>query len=143
MPAYTTATAMLDPSHVCDLCCNLRQCWILNPPSEARDRTRILMDTMLGSLSHSGNPRFSFFKEKSYCFPQRLPHVLLLTTEHTSLNFSPFSSIFHYFIYFFKLKLIYDMPISAIQQSGPVIYIQMTLKTYKEFALWLSGNESN
>ena len=35
--AYTTATAAQDPSRICDLCYSLRQCWILNPLSEARD----------------------------------------------------------------------------------------------------------
>ena len=34
---YTTATAMPDPSRSCNLCYSLRQCWILNPLSEARD----------------------------------------------------------------------------------------------------------
>ena len=40
LPAYTTATATLDLSLICNL-----QCRILNPLSEARDRTRVLMDT--------------------------------------------------------------------------------------------------
>ena len=35
LPAYITATAMADPSYVCDL--HRRQRWILNPLSEARD----------------------------------------------------------------------------------------------------------
>ena len=39
LPAYATATATRDPSHVCDLHPSLRQCWILNPLIEARDRT--------------------------------------------------------------------------------------------------------
>ena len=42
--AYSTATAMPDPSHVCDLHHSSRQHWILDPLSEARDRTCILMD---------------------------------------------------------------------------------------------------
>ena len=37
--AYTTATAMPDLSHVCNLHHNSQQCWILIPPSEARDPT--------------------------------------------------------------------------------------------------------
>ena len=41
--AYTTATAMQDPSQICNLCCSSRQLWILNPRSEAGDRTCILM----------------------------------------------------------------------------------------------------
>ena len=35
--AYTTATAMPDLSHVCDLHHSSWQHWILNPLSEARD----------------------------------------------------------------------------------------------------------
>ena len=45
MPAYTTATATGDPSHVCDKHHSSWQCWIPNPLREARDQTRILMDT--------------------------------------------------------------------------------------------------
>jgi len=45
LPAYTTATAMLDQSCICDLCHSLWQCWILNPLSGARDQTHILLDT--------------------------------------------------------------------------------------------------
>ena len=37
LPAYTTATAMQDPSHICDLCHSSRQLQVLNPLSEARD----------------------------------------------------------------------------------------------------------
>ena len=43
---YAIAMATLDPSH---LPCSLWQHRILNPLSEARDRTRILMDSMSGS----------------------------------------------------------------------------------------------
>ena len=49
LPAHATATATRDPSHICDLACS--SCWILNPLSEARDPTYILMDT-----SHTLNP---------------------------------------------------------------------------------------
>ena len=54
LPAYTTATATWDISCICDLCFSLRQHWILNPLSKARDRTSILMDIswVLNSLSH-------------------------------------------------------------------------------------------
>ena len=47
--AYTTATAILDPSRICDIHQSLRQCQIFNSPSEARDQTCILMDTISGS----------------------------------------------------------------------------------------------
>ena len=42
--AYATATATRDPSHICNLHHSSWRCWILNPLSEVRDRTCILMD---------------------------------------------------------------------------------------------------
>ena len=44
LPAYTTATAMGDLSHICDLHHSSWQRQILNPLSKARDWTCILMD---------------------------------------------------------------------------------------------------
>ena len=46
LPAYATATAVWDPSRVCDLHHGSGQCQIPNQPSEARDQTHILMDTL-------------------------------------------------------------------------------------------------
>ena len=43
LPAYATATAMWDPSRICDLHHRSRQHRILNPLRKARDRTRNLM----------------------------------------------------------------------------------------------------
>ena len=37
LPAYTTATAMWDLSHVCDLHHSSQKCQILNPVTGARD----------------------------------------------------------------------------------------------------------
>ena len=45
LPACTTATAKWDLSLICDLYHSSWQRWILNPLCEARDQTRILMDT--------------------------------------------------------------------------------------------------
>ena len=44
---YTTATVMQDLRGVCDLHHSSQQHKILNPLSEARDRTQVLMDTCL------------------------------------------------------------------------------------------------
>ena len=49
LPAYATAIAMQNLSLNYDLRQSLQQCWILNLLSKARDRTCILMDTILGS----------------------------------------------------------------------------------------------
>ena len=43
---YTTVTP--DLRHGCDWCYSLWQCWILDPLSEAMDRTLILMETTSG-----------------------------------------------------------------------------------------------
>ena len=44
--AYATATATPDLSHICNLRHSSGQCQILNPLSEARDRTCVLMDAV-------------------------------------------------------------------------------------------------
>ena len=44
-PAYATATAIPDLNFICDLHHSSWQHWIPKPLSEARDRTRVLMDT--------------------------------------------------------------------------------------------------
>ena len=46
LQAYATATAALGMSHICDLCYSLQQCQILNPLSEAKDGTYILVQTV-------------------------------------------------------------------------------------------------
>ena len=45
LPAYATATVMPDPSHVWDLHHSSQKHHILNPLSEARDQTFVLIDT--------------------------------------------------------------------------------------------------
>ena len=66
LPAYTTATATADPSHIQNLHNSLWQHQILNPLSEARHQTSILMDTsqVLNLLSH-GNASLWIFRGKS------------------------------------------------------------------------------
>ena len=57
LPAYTRVTATPALSRVCDLHNSSQQHWILDPLSEARDRTYSLMDTsqVLNLLSHNRN----------------------------------------------------------------------------------------
>ena len=49
LQAYATARTTPDPSHIWDLWHGLQQYQIFNPLSKARDRIRILTDTMSGS----------------------------------------------------------------------------------------------
>ena len=57
LPAYATALAMPDPSHMWDLRRSLWQCWIFNLLRETRDQTPNLMNTsqILNPLSHNKN----------------------------------------------------------------------------------------
>ena len=48
LPAYATATATRDPSHIFDPHHSSQQSWILNPLNEAREWTCIHMDTSWG-----------------------------------------------------------------------------------------------
>ena len=60
--AFAIVTATPDPSHVCDLHHSPQQCWSLNPLSETRDQTCVLMDTnqIRFPLSHVGNFGFIY-----------------------------------------------------------------------------------
>jgi len=59
--AYTTATAMPDPSCVCSLHRSLWQHQIFDSLSQASDRTCIFMDTSQ-ILNHNGTPLSPVFK---------------------------------------------------------------------------------
>jgi len=63
LPAYAIATAMPDLSRICNLYHSSWQCHILNPLSEARDQTCILVVTsqVLNLLSYSCPLAFVFF----------------------------------------------------------------------------------
>ena len=62
LPAYTTATATRDPSHICDLYHSSRQCQILNPPGKARDWTYASWIRFLWAMT--GTPFVVSFNEK-------------------------------------------------------------------------------
>ena len=68
LPAHSTATAVPDLSCVCNQCCSSWQHHILNPLSEARDWTCILMDTswFLNPVSHSRNSLTELFFTQIY-----------------------------------------------------------------------------
>uniref|UniRef100_A0A8D0XPZ1 Ceramide kinase n=1 Tax=Sus scrofa TaxID=9823 RepID=A0A8D0XPZ1_PIG len=67
LPACTTATATADLSCLGSLHHGSRQHQILNPRSEARDQTPILLEPRrgCGPLSHDGNPRKGFLSDST------------------------------------------------------------------------------
>ena len=91
---YTTAMTILDLSCICDLLGSVRQYWILNPLSEARDPHR----DSIWSLTHRstmGTPIFflSFCQtlEKREELVQTLGDVLI--TRRNYIHFSSFISV--------------------------------------------------
>ena len=63
LSTYTTAIVTQHLNHVCDLTPSPQQCWILNPLSKARARTRILMVTsqVRYRWATTGTPRLWLF----------------------------------------------------------------------------------
>ena len=94
---YTTATATWDPSHICDLHHNSRQRRILNPPSEARDRTGVLVNTsrVLYRQATMGTPGLCLLKTQIIFVSRRearvysaRPEERLDSCPHSSRTFS-------------------------------------------------------
>ena len=101
--AYTTAPAMPDLSHVCDLNHSSWQCCILNPLNEARDSAHVLMVTS-GVCYHwatTGTPfflnlmlqqpsKFVFFQCHLECykkiyFPSTLPQIFYFSGRESRI----------------------------------------------------------
>ena len=83
--------------HICDLLHNSQQCQILNPLSEAKDQTHILMDTswFLTCWATVGTP----------CI----------------LNFKKFSSVLHQTQSTLWVRIVYYSRAQCLAQSQPVI----------------------
>ena len=79
LPAYTTATATPDPSCICDLCCSLWPCWILNPLSKAgvelASSRRLCW--AFNPLSHSGSSASGFIEMQWHFTTSQSPLHLL------------------------------------------------------------------
>ena len=75
---------MQDKSCLRDLCCSLKQHWILIPLSEAKDRTHILMDSswVLNLLSYNWNAGFLFL----FCQITRYFSLQFLTSRTFQLT---------------------------------------------------------
>ena len=83
--AYTTATAMSDPSLVYHLHHSSQQRPTLNPLSKARDQTRVLLDTsqVHEPLSHYGNSSFITFSTNISSVASMHKSPLRLSTQTT------------------------------------------------------------
>ena len=85
--AYTTVTAMLDPSNVCNLHHSLWQPQILNSLSKARDQICILMDTswVCFHWATSGTPLWAILDLKCILFKQN--YICLMVVGWKIQNF--------------------------------------------------------
>ena len=96
LPVYTTATVTSDLSFVCDPHPSSRQHLILNPLSEARDRTRILMDIsqVCELLSPEGifstvilkHAKKKFFSQKILMKKKKNPRMEMLSNSAVHLT---------------------------------------------------------
>ena len=79
LPATATATATLDPGGICELQHSSWQCQILNPLSEARGQTHILMDAsrIRFQCPTTGTPIFFFWGKNSVAFFYDSPSKLI------------------------------------------------------------------
>ena len=104
--AYPTAIVMWDPSCICDLHHNSWQCWILNPLTEARNRTHILMDasrvrycwatmgtpTCYASRCSCISPKLKFWacsKNVAHLGTDIYPHSISYGSAHRVTGFKP------------------------------------------------------
>ena len=97
--AFTTATATQYPSHVCDLHHSRRQCpGILNPLSEARDRTCVIVDTsqICSRCTRMVTPEGSRIRE--FCM-KGVAFKLSLSTRTKSYIREEFLSFFFFFFF--------------------------------------------
>ena len=61
LPAYSTATAMPNPSCICDLHCGLQQCRILNPQNHNRNSLFIYFLSVLIYFDESLSFKYFFY----------------------------------------------------------------------------------
>ena len=81
--AYATATAMLDPSRIYNLCCNLQQHRILNPLSKPSSSQTLCW--VLNPLSHNKNSRkYIFIKRVTYS--QAGAPIIAISQSFSALN---------------------------------------------------------
>ena len=85
LPATSTATVMQDLSHFCDLHHSSQQCQILNPLSEAKDRTCNLMVGFISTLPLWELQEQTFFTNFGFCLlfqhgleSARLSHFIII-----------------------------------------------------------------
>ena len=76
--AHTTATAIPDPSHICNLSCSLWQCQILNPLSEARDQltSSWILVSFVTHRATMGTPERDVFNN---CFVDQFLKIVWIT----------------------------------------------------------------
>ena len=84
-PAFATATAILDPSCICDLCCSMQQP-NLNPLSKARDRIHMDTSRVLNLLSHNEDSIFDILINSMFVVSLSLGQLFSFSAKLTSLS---------------------------------------------------------
>ena len=79
LPAYTTATAMQDPRHICDVHRSSRQRQIADLLNEARDRTQILVDTSWICFHQAKTETLRIFNDDESSLKSMLSHMVTIS----------------------------------------------------------------
>ena len=159
LPACAIATATWDQSLICNLYYSSWSLWLLNPLSEARDWTHILMDTsrIHFCCATTVTPQLGIFREGGRMMKQ-LPSASALAPKHSIPG--DLHSVVEWFRHLVQrscaphLRTPRQGLLNRTQNSGGTngesdLYqkirtqllnnVQIKKKKKKEFLLWLSG----
>ena len=126
LPAYTTATATSDPSHVCNQHHSTQQCQILNPLSKARDRTSWFLVRFVSAM-----PGWEL---------QKMPISLnCMDGESTSLYIFNFLLPFNINIFL----IIWSISYTQCSQPNSIIVIQIIDPSKRVYAFFFAEMKGN
>ncbi|XP_020925529.1 probable phospholipid-transporting ATPase IF isoform X6 [Sus scrofa] len=145
LPAYTTATAVADPSQICDLGWRLWQHQNLNPLSKGFDPPH-QSDTRTIYIANR-------FPLNGLYTPQKFIDNRIISSKYTVWNFVP-KNLFEqfrrvanfYFLIIFLVQLMIDTPTSPITSGLPlffVITVTAIKQGYEDWLRHISDNEVN
>ena len=106
--ACTSATATLDPSHICDLHCSLRQCQILNPTEQGQGLNPHPHGHYVRFLTHwaimgtspvnvlNGSEKVESFLDFQFTLPRSIRGINMATIALGNVFFFSFLSFFFF-----------------------------------------------
>ena len=132
LPAYATATATPDLNHIWELYHSSWQHQIFNPPEGgARDQKHILTETTSGPEPSEPQQEHFFPLLRTYLQEELCQMMGFHVVSKCNLHPFPRNSFLKFFFLFLFLFewICTVVPISAVQQSDPVLHIPQNLRS--------------